>query len=196
MFILGVTGTSGSGKSTFAKYLEKYGFEHIDTDLIARQIIPDAIQLLADAFGQDIIAEDNTLDRKLLAKRAFSKPENTEKLNKITHPYITNEILKRIDDAKKRGVHRLVIDGAALFEAGADKLCDKTVAVCADEKIRMNRVIKRDNITEEQALQRFSAQKPQDFYTSKSDFTLENNSYEQMIENTEILLSKIGDNQK
>lgn len=192
MFILGVTGASGSGKSTFAKYLSLYGFEHIDTDLLARKILPDAANLLAEAFGKDIITSENTVDRKLLASRAFSSPENTEKLNQITHPLITKALIEELEEASRRGVTKIAIDGAALFEAGADKLCDITVAVCAEERTRLNRVILRDNITEEEATQRFSAQKPQSYYTSKSDFTIESNNYDQIVENTKKFLNQLG----
>ena len=192
MFVLGVTGASGAGKTTIVKQLALYGFKHIDTDVIARKIIPVALDSLVDTFGADIITGNNELDRKILAEKAFSSKKNTEKLNKITHPLIIAEIKREIEAEAKLGTTLIAVDGAALFEAGADKLCNKTVAVCADTGIRLKRVILRDNITEDQAKQRFRAQKSQNYYTEKCDYTIFNNTENEMRQNTEELLQKLN----
>ena len=100
MTVYGLTGKTGAGKSTVAAFLKEKGFYIIDGDVIARHITDKgkpALKLLSEHFGADIINADGTLNRKLLASRAFSSPENTAVLNSITHPLITEEFEKEID---------------------------------------------------------------------------------------------------
>jgi dephospho-CoA kinase len=80
--VIGITGPSGAGKGTVSKMLKARGFHHIDTDLLAREVIPETLPRLVETFGE-ILNEDGTLDRKALAKKAFSSAENTEKLNML-----------------------------------------------------------------------------------------------------------------
>ena len=144
------------GKSTASKLLEQQGFKHIDTDKISREIIPKVLTELIKTFGRGILTENGALDRKKLAASAFSSPENTSKLNKIMHPQIMKEVQDIINEAKANGYKGAVVDGAAIIEAGACGICDKTITIYANDKDRINRVIKRDNITEEEALIRLS----------------------------------------
>ena len=178
MIILGLTGPSGSGKSTASKLLEQQGFKHIDTDKISREIIPKVLTELIKTFGRGILTENGALDRKKLAASAFSSPENTSKLNKIMHPQIMKEVQDIINEAKANGYKGAVVDGAAIIEAGACGICDKTITIYANDKDRINRVIKRDNITEEEALIRFGGQKPLSYYIDNTDYSINNENRE------------------
>lgn len=174
--IIGLTGQTGAGKTSVGEILSRSGCEIIDTDKIAREITEKGSPVLlslADAFGEDIL-ENGELNRKLLAARAFSSRENTEKLNEITHPEITKRVKQRIEEAFKKGKKAAVIDAAALFESGEDKLCDFTVAVVCPENIRFERIMKRDGITQEQAGTRIKAQQDEKYYILKADMIIRN----------------------
>jgi dephospho-CoA kinase len=125
-------------------------------------------------FGDDVVNEDGTTNRPLLATRAFADTESTNDLNAITHPAVTEEIKSIIKDMEEVGYRGVIIDAIALFESGLDALCDFNVTVIAPKEIRLERIIKRDNITEEKALERINAQKDESFFTSRADFVLWN----------------------
>lgn len=177
MKIIGLTGLTGAGKSTVAQKLMAYGCYHIDADKVARDVINnnEAVKTkLKERFGCDVINDDGTTNRPVLASRAFANEESTNALNEITHPAVTNEIQSIIKDISEVGYRGVIIDAIALFESGEDKLCDFTVAVIAPLDIRLERIMKRDNITEEKALERINAQKDESFFTEKADFVLWN----------------------
>ena len=177
MKIIGLTGLTGAGKSTVAQKLMAYGCYHIDADKVARDVIhnsEDVKNKLKEHFGDDVINEDGTTNRPLLASRAFADEESTNALNEITHPAVTEEIKSIIKDMEEIGYRGVIIDAIALFESGEDALCDFTVAVIAPKEIRLERIMKRDNITEEKALERINAQKDESFFTSRADFVLWN----------------------
>lgn len=177
MKIIGLTGLTGAGKSTVAQKLMAYGCYHIDADKVARDVInnsEDVKNKLKEHFGDDVINEDGTTNRPLLASRAFANEESTNALNEITHPAVTEEIKSIIKDMEEIGYRGVIIDAIALFESGEDALCDFTVAVVAPKEIRLERIMKRDSITEEKALERINAQKDESFFTSRADFVLWN----------------------
>ena len=176
--IIGLTGPTGSGKSTVAKYLaEKYGAAHIDCDLIAREIMqknsPVLFQL-AEVFGEDIISSDGELDRALLASRAFATKEATKRLNSITHPIITSIALAKVKDFTAEGKTAVLLDAAAIFESKIDKLCTCTVVVTAPEETRLDRIMFRDSISREKALERMDAQLSNAEYEAKADVVIHN----------------------
>lgn len=181
--ILGLTGPSGSGKSNFCEYLINCGFVCIDADSISRQILkPGSTCLLQlkSAFGDDISDKNGFADRKLLAQIAFSSSKNTELLNNITHPWILFESLKIIKGHLDNGEKLIVFDAPLLFESNMDIFCDMTASVIADRQLRLERIIKRDNISTELAEKRFNAQHDDKYYISKSDFVIDgagNNQY-------------------
>ena len=172
MTVYGLTGKTGAGKSTVAAFLKGKGFYIIDGDVIARHITDKgkpALKLLSEHFGKDIINADGTLDRRLLASRAFSSQENTDMLNSITHPLITEEFETEIEKAGKEGYDRSVIDAAALLESECKNLCSKIIVVYAPEDMRLKRILSRDGITEEEAETRMRAQKSDEYYFSHAD---------------------------
>ena len=177
MKIIGLTGLTGAGKSTVAQKLMAYGCYHIDADKVAHEVINNNENVktkLKERFGEDVINEDGTTNRPVLASRAFADEQSTNDLNAITHPAVTKEIQSIIKDMEQVGYRGVIIDAIALFESGEDTLCDFTVAVVAPKEIRLERIMKRDNITEEKALERINAQKDESFFTSRADFVLWN----------------------
>lgn len=187
MKIIGLTGLTGSGKSTVARKLMAYGCYHIDADSVARDVIngdENVKNRLKERFGDGVISTDGTVNRPVLAAKAFADEASTNALNTITHPAVTEKIKQIIDEKKDLGYSGIIIDAIALFESGENELCDFTVAVTAPEDIRLQRIIGRDKITEEKATERIRAQKDEDFFTKRADFIIWN--YEPYNLDTEI----------
>lgn len=177
MKVFGLTGKTGAGKSTVAALLSKKGFFVVDGDVVARRATEKGspvLKGLAEFFGEDILLPDETLDRKKLASRAFASKEATEKLCELTHPEIHRLFLEEIKKGEKDGFERCLIDAAALLESPSKKLCEKIIVVHCPQEIRLERILKRDGISKQQALQRINAQKDDSFYLSKADIIINN----------------------
>ncbi|MBR5191198.1 MAG: dephospho-CoA kinase [Clostridia bacterium] len=177
MKFIGLTGLTGAGKSTVAQKLIAYGCYHIDADKVAREVINNNENVknkLKERFGSDVINTDGTINRPLLASRAFADEQSTLDLNDITHPAVIEEIKSIIKDMEEVGYRGVIIDAIALFESGLADLCNFNVAVVAPKEIRLERIMKRDSITKEKALERINAQKDESFFTSRADFVLWN----------------------
>ena len=169
--IIGITGGSGAGKSYISGELRKRGFCVIDADAVAHESInaPDCMRELAAEYG-DALIKNGKIDRKALGKSVFGNPEKLEKLNKITHKYILSDIADKI---KKASGDAVFVDGAVLIESGMK--CDFMIGVVADKKIRRERIMSRDGITEAEAKTRISAQQKDEFYYKNCDFVVTNN---------------------
>lgn len=175
MIVVGLTGPTGAGKSSAAAICKSLGVKHIDCDIIARKATEkgqEGLTAVCNAFGNDILNTDGTLNRKVLAQKAFKDKESTDLLNKTLLPIIHKMVLKEIDCDK------VLLDAPTLFESGVNEICHKTVAVLSDKEIRLGRILSRDNITTEQALLRINAGKTDDFYKEKCDFVIYNNADE------------------
>lgn len=173
--LIGLTGQTGAGKSTVAEYFAKKGFAVINADeLVKRVYCENKACLLAVAarFGNDIVNPDGSLNRQLLAKRAFSSKENTKALGELVHPFVLSLTLKELREIKTD----VVFDAPQLFESGIDVICDAVVCVLADENIRLKRITARDGLTQEQARQRIDAQLSEEFFRQHSDYIIENSS--------------------
>lgn len=177
VYVVGLTGPTGSGKSEVARVWKDQHFPMIDADVLARRVVEPgqpALEELVAEFSEDILHEDGTLNRRQLAKRAFATPEDTAKLNAITHPRIidlSNKILMQFEQMRERIA---VIDAPLLFESGMEAICDLTVAVVAPAAMRLERIRQRDELTEAQAKARMSAQQEEAYYTSRASITLRN----------------------
>ena len=191
-FLLGLTGKTGAGKSTVSKYLKEKGAYVIDGDIVAREVLVNNTPLLntlSKNFGNDIL-ENGVLNRKKLAFKAFSTPENTELLNSIMHPAINEKIQTEANEAFK--THNVVIvDAAAIIESGYADTCDKLIVVTAPEEIRKERIIKRDNISEKDAVIRINGQKSDNFYLSKADYVIKNYEPFELNEELQQLINDI-----
>jgi dephospho-CoA kinase len=163
MKILGVTGGSGSGKSTICNILrEEYNTYIIDADKIGHAIIKYksfAYAEIISAFGQQILDESLEIDRKKLGNIIFNSNEKLNMLNKITFKHITIEIRDRINQADSAGYKLCAIDAALLLDTDLKNTCDDIWIVDSDINIRTDRIIERDKITKEAALERINNQK-------------------------------------
>lgn len=178
--LIGLTGQSGAGKSTVAEVFAKLGAYVINADMIVAELYnagSPCLKAVAAEFGQDILNPDGTLDRRKLAQRAFASRERTDALNMLVHPFVTARLFELL-----RGAEGIVVfDAPQLFEANADVICDAVVAVTADKDIRVNRIIKRDSLSEEQAMLRVNAQYSEEYFRARADYIIENNFDEESL---------------
>ncbi len=175
--IIGLTGQSGAGKSEVAALFKERGIPVIDADLAARRAVedPEILKKLREAFSDEIIREDGSLDRRKTAEIVFCDDEAREYLNSVTHPKILEIMLGEAKDLSEQGEETVVFDAPQLFEAWEDFYCDRIIAVVADRQIRLKRIIERDLLSEEEATHRIDAQFSQEFFKEHSDDVIENN---------------------
>lgn len=177
MLVLGLTGKTGAGKSMVCSLLKEKGCYIIDADKVAREILEvgsPVIEKLKETFGEDVVKYNGEVDRKILAKKAFSSREETEKLNAITHPAIRERIVDEIETAKIEEYEVCVIDAAALLESDVRLDCEKVAVVFAPEDVRLKRIIERDNLSVTEAKRRMNAQMRDEFYLEKADIIIIN----------------------
>lgn len=185
-FTIGLTGPTGSGKGYVCDILRQKGFKIIDCDAHARRVVEKGsalLERLSSQFGDDIV-KDGELDRRLLAERAFETKEKTQILNSLMHPAIIASCLNEADGL-------CVLDAPQLFEAQAQDMCYKVISVSADEKTRIKRIMKRDDITEEQARKRMSVQLDDDWFLGHSDFVIYNNDGDNVTRQIDNILEVI-----
>jgi len=163
MKILGITGGSGSGKSAICKILnEKYNISIIDVDNVGHQIIEyniNCINEIINYFGDTILYDNlsRIINRKLLGNIVFNDINKLKKLNKITHKYIIKQTLHYINICKSRNNNLCVLDCAILLDTELKDLCTNILIIDADINIRLERIMKRDNISKEYALSRINS---------------------------------------
>ena len=176
MKIIGVTGTSGSGKSEVCKILvEKYNAELIDADQIAKKLSQKGtiyFNSIVESFGNEIIDQKGELNRKKLANIIYEDKKKREELNKLTFLYVVEDIKKMINKTKKK---IMIVDAPLLFESRLDQICDFVISIIADPEVKIERICKRDGITKQEAKKRLQAQAPNSFFIENSDYILWNN---------------------
>jgi len=175
MYIIGITGGTGAGKTSVLKALQELGAHALDCDAVYHELLLSNADMKADIAAQfpDVFI-NGEISRKKLGEIVWSNPDSLQKLNDITHKFMDREIDNRIDSLKAQGADIIAIDAIALIESGQDKKCDFVVGIVAPQKKRLARIMHRDNITEEQALKRICAQQPESFYRENCEFIIEN----------------------
>ncbi len=190
MRVIGLTGGIGTGKSTVSAYLASKGFEIIDADLIARQIVTPGSPLLdeiSNAFGEHFILPDGSLDRKALGAYIFKDKNKKAQLDNIMMGTIISIIRERIQNAKGN----IIVDAPLLFETGLDADVEVVWLVDAEDEIRIRRVCARDNISAQQVADRIDNQMSQNEKKIKSDEIIDNSgSEEELYQQLDQLIDK------
>lgn len=178
MLVIGLTGPTGSGKSSVCRILADWEkIRVIDCDQLARRVVEKGKCCLLDLaveFSSAIINPDGTLNRRRLAALVFTDSAKLERLNEIVFPYILEEIREELNKARREKASAAVLDAPTLFESGADALCDTVVAVVSSPSLRQFRIMERDHLTPEEAQHRMESQQDEEFYTDRADHVLRN----------------------
>ena len=177
MKIIGITGGSGTGKTTALRELEKHGALVIDCDAVYHELLQSSAEMLAElseAFPGSV--QEGVLDRPTLAARVFSDEEALLKLNSITHYYVCREVEERLREYAMNGGELAAIDAVELFSSGLSERCTVTLAVMADMEKRIERIMTRDKINRESAVKRIEAQRPDAYFEQHCDYCLWNNA--------------------
>ena len=172
--IIGLIGMSGAGKSTVCRIFADNGYNVIDCDISAREVVQIGYQSLAelhDELSPDIIAEDCTLDRRKTAELIFNDAEKRMTFNRIIYPYISCNVMEKI----KASDCDVLLDAPTLYEAGLEGICDDIVSVCADTAVCVERIMQRDGITKELAAARLGSQHDIGWYRERSTHCIINN---------------------
>jgi len=181
MIKVGITGGIGSGKSTVCKVFRTLGIPIFEADPVAKELMnadPILREKLIHLFGESVYLTNQTIDRKYLSGIVFNNPSLLVQLNTIVHPAVR----KSFEDWCQIQQSPYVIHEAAiLFESGFYKMMDKTIAVVTDEAERIQRVMKRNTISEEQVRQRIRNQWTDEQRIKLADFVIGNNDKELII---------------
>lgn len=178
MLVVGLTGGAGSGKTTVGRMLQEEGAYVIDADEIAREVVKPhkpAWEALRKAFGDQILDRGGAIDRKRLSERIFSDPRDREQLNRILHPPICREILRRLRQVEHRDPEAIVvIDAPLLLEAGLRHEVEKVLVVRAKESQQIERLRRRSGLSEELSRKIIGAQMPLEEKLKVADFVIPN----------------------
>ena len=161
MKIVGLTGGISSGKSTVSSYLKQLKIPVIDADEVARKVVEPNSQgaiEIRKAFGSDVFEEDGSLNRQKLGALIFSNTENCKKLDELLQPLIKIMILDEIEEQRQKGENMIVLDLPLLFEKHYEKLCEEIIVVYIPKELQLERLMRRNQYTKQEALSRIDSQ--------------------------------------
>ncbi len=176
---IGITGGIGSGKSVVCEKFSALGITTISADAIARHLTdsePSIRKKIIAQFGSDTYTATGILNRQYIAGLVFEDRKKLNALNSIVHPAVITAIetaMSSLNEAKSTGY--VIVEAALLFESRLNKKVDYILTVVADEALRIERIKKRDTMTDEQIHLRMASQYPIDKAVEASDFVLYNN---------------------
>ena len=174
LFLIGITGTFGSGKSTVRDLFCRWGARTIDADRLGHEALrknSEPYRKIINAFGKTVAGRNGTLDRKKLARIVFSDPVKRKKLERIIHPYVFRRIREKLVNLKSGMV---AIEVPLLFETGFDRQVDRTVAVHAPARQILSRLSRKRHLGKSDIEARTAAQMPLPEKIKRSDFVINN----------------------
>lgn len=184
ILIIGITGSIACGKSLVSNYLQEKGYTIIDADKIGHMALEndEVKKQLVNKFGKSIL-KDNEVNRVTLGKLVFENNENLKELNNIIHPQIRKNISEQIQVHKNEKL--VFVDVPLLFEAKFDDLVEKIIVISLDEKVQLERLMNRNSLSKEEALQRIKSQIPVREKEKLGDYVVDNsftqeNTYNQV----------------
>lgn len=176
--IIGLTGSIATGKSFVANIIKnELHYPIIDADKLAREIVEinqPAYNEIVKNFGENIIKKNKELNRKTLRELIFNNIEKRNLLNKITHKYIQKEYLKLVEFYKLRGHNLIFYDVPLLFEAKLQSQFYKVIVVYIPQELQIERLVKRDNISQKEAIKTINSQINIETKKNMADFVINN----------------------
>lgn len=199
MYTIGLTGGIATGKSTIAKYVMAKGIPVIDCDILAKKALEkdtDAYKAVIHKFGNEIRQEDMNIDRKKLAHIVFNNEIKRRDLERIVHEQVLRDVQAKLREYNSSQERLVFIDIPLLYEVRWQFLVDEVWVVACTEKEQLARMMKRDNLTEEDAFSRISAQIPIAEKATMGDVLISSSQsikemYQQVDENLSILAQKL-----
>lgn len=193
--VFGLTGGIGSGKSTVATLLRERGVPVVDADALAREAVAigsEGLAQVVEAFGKDVLDASGALDRKRLGALVFEDAEQRTRLNAITHPLVRQLSQQRFAELDRQGVKLAAYDVPLLFEVGLDHVLRPVVVVNASEATQIERVVRRDGLSEDEARARVRAQLPLAEKRARADHVIENDGTpEELVAQVDALLARL-----
>ena len=186
MFILGLTGGIGSGKSAASAYFRDQGIVVVDADIVAREVVePGQPALLAikQRYGSEALHDDGTLNRAWLRAKVFAEPDERKWLESQTHPRIRDSIIAQLKAATSPYA---ILESPLLFESGQSELVARTLVIDVPEEIQVERASSRDGNEEEQIRRIIAAQMPRSERLQRADDAVDNSG------NLEALYSQLA----
>jgi len=177
MLVIGLTGSIGTGKSEAARQLEALGASLISADQVGHEAYTpntEAWEQVVAAFGDGILQEDGEIDRRKLGALVFSDAGQLAKLNHIMHPRMARMVADKIEVLRSQGVGVVVVEAALLFEAGWDSLVEEVWVTDSPDQIVIERLKKRNGLSEVEARKRISSQMDRAERLGKSDIVIDN----------------------
>jgi dephospho-CoA kinase len=174
VYLIGLTGGIGAGKSTVAGALRKLGAVIVDADVVAREVVAPgqhALHEIVSAFGVDVLNEDGSLNRQVLGNLVFTNPDKLQTLNSIVHPAVRERTERYFAEAPQDSV--VVYDVPLLIEAGSNYPFDLVVVVMAPEDIRVERLMTQRGMTESEARSRIESQATDEQRLNVADFVID-----------------------
>jgi dephospho-CoA kinase len=176
--LLGVTGGVASGKTTVTSMLEQLGAPLIDFDLLSRWVVEPgkpAWKEIVACFGEQVLLEDGTLDRKKLSEVVFRDREERRKLERFIHPRVFEEFIQLVKEVTSKDPNAIIqVDVPLMIEMNLQYLFHKILLVYMSEEMQVERLIKRDRISEEMARNMIRAQLPIEEKRGYADFIVDN----------------------
>lgn len=195
--IVGLTGGIATGKSTVAGFFRDLDVVVVDADDLARRIVEPgrpALDEIVEAFGDDVLHDDGTLDRTRLGDKIFRDDRARKTLEQITHPRIAQAMVKRAQRAFDDGHRWVIYDAALLVETGTHQLLDALIVVDCSPETQRRRLQQRDDIDEAEARRRIDSQMPLEEKRRAADFVIDNDgSREQTRRQTRQLKERIDE---
>ncbi|MCB0567645.1 MAG: dephospho-CoA kinase [Phaeodactylibacter sp.] len=182
MLKVGITGGIGSGKTTVCKVFEALGIPVYYADWHARQLMVNAPRLVAgvkELFGPDAYLEDGALNRPYIAEKVFNNDKKLQQLNHLVHPAVAEDA-GRWHSAQENVPYTLK-EAALLFESGNFKQLDKVITVFAPEKLRIQRVMERDQVSRKEVRARMAKQMPEEEKLKRADFVVYNDGSHSLV---------------
>ncbi|MBO9666106.1 MAG: dephospho-CoA kinase [Bdellovibrio sp.] len=181
---IGLTGGIACGKSTVSRLLQKHNIPVIDADEIAREVVragSPGLKSIITEFGEDLLLEDGSLDRRKLGQRVFGNPDKLHILESITHPLIREETRRRRRNLENLGMPLAIYDIPLLFETKAQEQFDGIIVVSCTKGQQKERLLRRNQWTEDEIEMRMASQIPIAAKEQEADFVLQNNRDEQNL---------------
>ena len=179
MITIGITGGVGAGKSTVLDFLEeKYQAYVIKADEIGHLVKEpgqSCYEPVIGLFGEQVIKDDKTIDRRQVSDVVFSHPDLLEKLNQIIHPAVRQYITEQLELKKQQGQKICVVEAALFFEDHYQEFCDTIWYIHTDEEIRIRRLMENRGYTRDKSVSIIASQAPESFFRENADYVVVNN---------------------